>query len=206
MTPALLHVILGGAFIPAGIGAIAWEDADQLSGTLAGEFDGILRPPFTVYAGWYDARNAILVDFALVRFSTATYSNTPSREGLGSSRLGLDYRRYLAPAPAGPGAVDTYANLGLYGILPSAHDSSEAYTEEDQASADEAAAELRARIGGVGGRLGIGAGYRIGDAASVTIGMRGAVVLHRVQATLESGYEVSVLVLPEAALTLELRR
>lgn len=206
MSPALWHVVLGGAFIPTGIGAIAWADADQLSGTLAGEYDGVLRPPLTAYAGWYDAHDAILVDFAMVRFSTATWSDTPSAESLGATRLGLDYRRYLPAADAGPGKVDMYGDVGLYGILPSAKDTSEAYTEEDQASADEASGELRARIGGVGGRLGIGAGYRLGEPASVTIGVRGAVAVHRAQATLETGYQVSVIVAPEAALTLEFRR
>lgn len=206
MAPALLHVMLGGAFIPAGVGALAWQDADQLSGTLAGEFDGILRPPLTVYGGWYDTHDAVLIDFSMVRFSTATWSDTPSAQGVGSTRLGLDYRRYLPAAQAGPGSVDIYGDLGVYGIMASAKDTSEAYTEEDQASADEASGELRARIGGVGGRFGLGAGYRLGTPASVTLGVRGALLVHRAQSTLESGYQVSVVVLPEAAFTLEFRR
>ncbi len=206
MAPALLHVMLGGAFIPSGVGALAWQDADQLSGTMAGEFDGILRPPLTVYGGWYDAHDAVLVDFSMVRFSTATWSDTPSAQNVGSTRLGLDYRRYLPAAKAGPGSVDLYADVGAYGVLPNAKDTSEAYTEEDQASADEASGELRARIGGFGGRFGLGAGYRLGDPASVTLGFRGAVLVHRAQSTLETGYQVSVIVLPEAAFTLEFRR
>ena len=37
----------------------------RLSGTLAGEFDGVLRPPLTMYGGWYDAHNAVLADVSL---------------------------------------------------------------------------------------------------------------------------------------------
>lgn len=206
MTPALLHVMLGGAFVPTGVGALAWQDADQLSGTLAGEFDGVLRPPLTVYGGWYDRSDAVLLDVALVRFATETWADTSSKDAVGATRLGLDYRRYLPEAAAGPGFVDLYGDVGVYGILPNAVDTSDAYTEEDQASADEASGELRARIGGVGLRAGAGAGYRIGGPASVTVGLRGAMVVHRAQSTLEDGTTITVLVLPEAALTLELRR
>ena len=209
MNPAIWHVMLGLGFNPAGIGALAWQDADQLSGTLAGEFDGVLRPPLTMYGGWYDAHNAVLADVSLVRFSTVTYSDTSSKDAIGATRLGIDYRRYLPEADAGAGHVDLYGHVGAYGILPNAVDTSEAYTEEDQASADEAAGELRARVSGIGARVGLGAGYRLGgadDAASATLGIRGALTVHRAQGTLETGTIVTVIALPEAALTLEFRR
>ena len=215
MTPAIWHVMLGLGFNPAGVGALAWQDADQLSGTLAGEFDGVLRPPLTLYGGWYDADNAVLVDVSAVRFSTVTFSDTSSTDAIGATRLGVDYRRYLPEADAGDGHVDLYGHVGAYGILPNAVDTSEAYTEEDQASANEAAGELRARVSGVGARVGLGAGYRIGGAASAsgatgaasaTLGIRGALVVHRAQGTLETGTIVTVIALPEAALTLEFRR
>lgn len=210
MTPAVWHVLLGGAFVPSGIGALAWDDANQFSGTLAGEFDGVLRPPITVYAGWFNPRNAVLVDFAMVRFTTSTWADTHSFDGVGSARLGLDYRRYLPAAPVGEGGglghIDMYGDLGIYGVLPGAANSSDAYTEEDQASADEASGELRARIGGVGAQLGVGAGYRIGGLAGVTLGVRGLMVVHRTQSTLETGTAIGVVILPEGALTLEFRR
>ncbi|MSP54054.1 MAG: hypothetical protein EXR69_00370 [Myxococcales bacterium] len=208
MTPAVWHMLLGGAFVPSGVGALAWDDADQLSGTLAGEFDGVLRPPITVYAGWFDDRNALLLDFAIVRFTTSTWADTHSFDGVGSARLGADYRRYLPSAPVGDGAghIDMYGDLGVYGVLPAAANSSDAYTEEDQASADEASGELRARIGGVGAQFGLGAGYRIGGVAGVTLGVRGLMVIHRTQATLETGTTFGYVILPEGALTLEFRR
>lgn len=206
MNPGVYHLLFGVAFNPVGQGALAWEDADQLSGTLSGEFDGVLRPPLTAYAGWFDKQNAILADFAMVRFGEATYSDSSSLASVGSLRLGLDYRRYLPAAEAGPGKVDVYATAGLYGVLPTAGNTSDAYTEADQTAADEASAEQRARVGGLGGKLGLGAGYRIGGPASVTLGARGALVLHRAQSTLETGYSVSTLVRPEAVLTLEFRR
>lgn len=206
MSPAVWHLLLGGAFVPTGIGATAWEDADQLSGTLSGEFDGFLQPPLTIYGGWFDKHNAVLVDFSMVRFSTSTWADSHSFDGVGSARLGVDYRRYLPPADAGPGHVDLYGDLGLYGVLPSAANTSDAYTEEDQASADEASGELRARIGAVGAQLGAGAGYRIGGPSSVTLGIRGLMVFHRTQSTLETGTQIGLIILPEGALTLEFRR
>lgn len=206
MTPAVWHLLFGVGFNPAGVGALAWSDADQFSGTLAGEFDGVLRPPLTAYAGWFDKHNAALLDVAVVRFSNATFADTSSVESVGAMRLGVDYRRYLPAAGCGPGFIDMYGNVGLYGILPTARDTSDAYTEEDQASADEASAELRARVGGLGGRLGVGAAYRAGGPASVSVGARGSLVLHRAQSTLETGYTISTVLLPEAVLTLEFRR
>ncbi len=206
MTPVIWHLLVGGAFIPTGIGALAWEQDNQLSGTLSGEYDGILQPPLTCYAGWYDERNVIALDFAMVRFSSATYSDSTSFTGVGAARLGVDYRRYLPPADAGPGHIDMYGDAGLYGVLPMAADTSDAYTQEDQASADETSSELRARIGAVGARLGLGAGYRIGGPASATLGVRGTLALTRSQSLLETGYTIGLIVVPEGALTLEFRR
>lgn len=63
--------------------------------------------------------------------------------------------------------VSAWAIVGVHGDIPSARDVSNAYTEEEQEIADETAAEDRVRLGGFGGRLGIGAEVHVGKGVHV---------------------------------------
>ncbi len=200
-------VVFGVAYSPVGTGALAWDDASQWSDTLAGEFDGLLRPPLTAHGGWIGQKDALVAGVALVRFMDAEFASSSSYAGVGSTRFSLDYRRYLYSRT--PGAVDFYADGGVYAILPNARQTNDSYTEEEQNSADESAASLRARIGGLGAQLGIGADYLFADAAgkpAVALGLRYLGRLHRGQAVTEEGVAISTVLLSEAALTLEFQR
>lgn len=200
-------VVFGAAYSPVGTGALAWDDAGRWSDTLAGEYDGLLRPPLTAHGGWIGHRDALVGGFALVRFMDAEYASSSTYDGVGSTRFSLDYRRYLYARD--PGAVDFYADGGVYWILPNARQTNDSYTDEEQNSADESSASLRARIGGVGAQLGVGADYLFADAAgkpAVAIGLRYLGRLHRGQAATEEGVAISTVILSEAALTLEFQR
>lgn len=200
-------MLFGGELVPPGVGGLAWGDADAFSDTLAGEFDGLLRPPLTAHGGWIGKKDAVLGGFALVRFADATFAATNTYTGVGSTRLAVDYRRYVHARSAG--RVGLYATGGGYFILPNAADVSDAYTPEEQAAADEGAGELRARIGGLGGQLGVGAEYVLGDAAgrpAVALGLRYSARLYRGQASNDEGYRVSTVVLTEAALVVDFMR
>lgn len=200
-------VVFGGAWSPEGTGALAWDDASRWSDTLAGEFDGLLRPPLTAHGGWIGQKDAVTGGFALVRLMDAQFASASSYTGVGSTRFSVDYRRYVWRRD--PGAVDLYATGGVYGILPNARQTNDAYTEEEQNSADESSASLRARVGGVGAQLGLGADYLFADAAgkpAVGLGLRYVARLHRGQAATEEGLEISTVLLSEAALTLEFQR
>ena len=204
---AQASVVFGGAWSPSGVGALAWSDAGAFSGTLAGEYDGLLRPPLTAHGGWIGTKDAVTANFALVRFTDATFSSDNTYHGVGSTRFGVDYRRYLYARAAG--RVDFYGTGGGYFVLPNAEDTSEAYTPEEQDQADIDSGVTRARIGGLGGQLGIGADYLFGDAAgrpAVGVGLRYVARLYRGQATSDTGYQVSTIVVTEAAFVLELQR
>lgn len=199
--------LFGAAFTPPGIGTLAWDDANGWSDTLAGEFDGLLRPPLTAHGGWIGTKDAVLGSIALVRFRDSSFAETNSVTAVGSLRLALDYRRYLHRRD--PGRVGFYADGGIYYIVPNATDVSDGYTPEEQASADEGSVALRGRVGGIGAQLGIGAEYLIADAAgapAVSIGLRYVGRLHRGEIASDEGYEISTVVLSEAALILEFQR
>lgn len=205
--PALAAATLGGAWSPAGAGTIAWDDAQAWSGTLAGEFDGLLRPPLTAWGGWTGPKDSVTGGLALVRLGTATWADTSGYQGLGSTRFSLDYRRWLHAREAGN--VGFYALGGGYYILPNAKDVNDGYTPEEQDAADEGAASARARIGGMGAQLGVGAEYVLGDVRgrpAVALGIRYLGRVYRGQSVSDTGSTVSTVLLTEAALTVELIR
>lgn len=200
-------ILFGGEYVPVGIGALAWSDEGEFSGTLSGEFDGLIRPPLTVHGGWAGKTDALTASFGLVRFANATFAATSSYQGVGGTRLELDYRRYLFPRQAGQ--VNFYGTGGGWFLLPNAADTDDGYTPEEQSQADELSGELRARIGGVGGQLGVAAQYILGDARgrpAVAVGLRYGVRLFRGQASNDEGYRVSTVVWSEAALVVDFTR
>ncbi|MDP2315161.1 MAG: hypothetical protein Q8P41_19835 [Pseudomonadota bacterium] len=201
-------VLFGGAWSPAGIGMFAWDDADKFSGTLAGEFDGLLRPPLTAHGGWVGSRDAVLGNLSLVQLNTTRFAASNAVSAVGGVRLGVDYRRYLWSREGG--AVNFYGDLGGFGIVPNAAETDGAYTTDEQADADEGAAENRARVGGFGAQGGLGAEYLFADAKgrpAVAVGVRWLVRGYRGQEGDEDeGFRVSTVVMSEAALVVELCR
>lgn len=200
-------VLFGGAWSPAGIGALAWDEAGNFSGTLAGEFDGLLRPPLTAHAGWAGTRDAVLGNVAVVQIVTSRFADSSSTKSAGGVRLGVDYRRWLFAREAG--AVNFYGMAGAYGIVPNAAYTDASYTDEEAADAAESAASDRARIGGFGGQAGLGAEYVIGDAKgrpAVGVGVRWLVRGYRGQEGDDNGVRVSTVVMSEAALVVEFTR
>ncbi|MFZ5478259.1 MAG: hypothetical protein ACOZNI_15940 [Myxococcota bacterium] len=207
LTHAHAAALLGAAFVPVGVGALAWDDANGFSGSLVGELDGYLRPPLTAHGGWVGKTDAVLANAAVARFATSRWGEGHALDAVSAVRLGLDYRRWLWAREAG--RVGMYGTLGGYGILPSAVDTDSNWTEDEQADADEGAAETEGRIGGVGGQLGIGADYIFGDAAgrpAVSLGLRTVVRMHRGQIVDDTATTVSTALLTETALVLEFCR
>ncbi len=200
-------VLFGGAWSPAGIGTLAWDDAGKFSGTLAGEYDGLLRTPLTAHGGWVGARDAVLGNASVVFLATSRFAEGNAVSSVGGLRLGADYRRYLWAREAG--AVNLYGDAGAFGILPTAATTDSAYTVQEQADADEGAAANRARIGGLGLQGGLGAEYLLGDKKgrpAVAVGVRWLVRGYRGQEGGEEGARVSTVVTSEAAVVLELTR
>lgn len=204
---ASASVLFGGAWSPAGIGSFAWDDAGKFSGTLAGEFDGLLRPPLTAHGGWVGRHDAVLANVSLVQIDTARFASSEALSAVGGLRLGADYRRYVWAREAG--AVNLYGDAGAFGIIPNAATTDTAYTEAEQADADEGAASARARVGGLGVQAGLGAEYLFPDAKgrpAVALGVRWLTRGYRGQEGDDDGIRVSTIVMSEAALVVEFVR
>ena len=121
---------------------------------------------------------------------------------MGAVRPSLCYRRYFGSEPQAGRAAFT-AELGLYGVIPSARDISDSYSDEEQNDADEGAAYTRKSIGALGGWLGPGFSYLVTDA--LLLGARYHLILNRGQIYTEDALSISTALYAEAALVFEVR-
>jgi len=193
--------VMGVDWAPFGRADLVWVSEEQSSETLVGEFDGVVNPGLSAYGGWMDEKNAWLFGFGLARVSDVTWDGEGYRRVSASAyRPALDWQRYLSERKVG--SAIPWLGLGLHVTIPQAKDAADVYTEEEQTDADEGARALRGRIGGVGGRAGIGGDYRISD--GLTVGMSYHIVTHRGQTTSEDSLSVSWLTRGEAALRLQM--
>ena len=192
---------MGLDYVPMGRGDLTWTAAEQGSGLLVGELDGLTRPPLTAWGGPRFGRTAVLGSLGLARQASTTWTaDLKTHRAVGAVRSGLDLRRYLGTSgQEGPAA---YAQLGGYGTIPWVRYRSDAWTEEESEAMAEAEAADRARIAGVGLRA--GAGVELWWPRGVALGGRLFSVAHRQQATTTDGYTVDTWLQVEAALTISM--
>ncbi len=199
---------LGGvAFVPPGAGVFAWEEVDGWSDTLAGEWDGWLRPPLTAHAGWAGSRHAGLGNVAVVEWSQATWAEEEHHFSVGGVRVGAEWRGYVWPRE--PGKVNAWPTAGVYGIVPNTFETDSGWNEEEQAQADEDSRDRRARVGGLGAQAGLGAEYPFADRdgrVGVVLGARWMVRGFGGFDSREEATELSTLWTTEAAILLEFSR
>ncbi|MBN1336983.1 MAG: hypothetical protein JXB39_13580 [Deltaproteobacteria bacterium] len=209
MLSALL--LVSCTFAADAILGVAWEpfsrtdaisDGNWTSGTGVGEFDGLLKPALTFHGGIATGDDSVLIDLGIARITTTRWlSDGYSQVHVGGLHLGATWRHDLERSESGRAVA--WGEIGAYGVIPSARDVSDAYTEAEQEDADESAAQIRKTIGGVGGRLGPGFGIRIGE--DTLVGARFHAVLFRGQRLEEASLTVSTAVWGEAALLFEVR-
>jgi hypothetical protein len=135
----------------------------------------------------------------MARLTTTTWteeSTTQSHQG--ALRLAADFRRGL---PVGQGRVLPWLEAGVHGVIPSARSTSDAYTDAEQADADEGARGTRARIRMLGASLGPGLSYPL--EGGLSLGLRARLVIDASWQTQETSVLLSTLVHPESALLLE---
>ena len=195
LSPALAAPYFGIDYVPFGRQDLAWVAAGQETGELVGEFDGVVDPSLTAQAGTVWDQAALLFGLGVAWSSTTVHAgNDVARTHAGTIRPSIDYRHYLRDRV--PGKADAFAQLGAYGLIPSAATKSDAFSNEEQDDADQEAEELRARLGGFGVRGGIGAD--ISWESGLTLGARYLVVAHRGAAKVSNSTTTSVLVFGEA--------
>lgn len=205
---AAAAVVVGAEWFPPGVGAQSWSDAGSYTDTLAGEFDGWVRPALLGHAGWMAGKNAVLGSVGFADFSTVTLADHNRTDEAGALRLGADWRRYLWPREVK--RVDVYGLAGGYGTLALVVAEDDAYTDEEQADADESAAHTKAELGGIGVQAGFGAEYLFPDGQgrpAVALGVRYALRVHRGQEVdKDEGYTISTVWLGEAAVVVDFVR
>jgi hypothetical protein len=159
--------LAGVRFTPFSRADLVWVDEERTSGTAVGEWDGIVRPSLSAFAGaWFGERFALTGGLGVARLTSTTWSGEVWRQrhwGVArpsiEARIGLGARRLRRPVP--------FVLLGVHGDIPSARDTSNGYTQAEQDAADENAYAERVRLGGLGGRLGAGVDFRVVDGLAV---------------------------------------
>ena len=186
--PVDRHYVLGVDWVPTSRADLVWIAEDQLTGTLAGEFDGALRPALTAYGGLQGDKTAWLLSLGVARSTDVSWT-LESREttAMGGVRPALDMQRYVMPRQTG--AATAWFGAGLSGVIPLASVRSAAYGEQEVEDAAEEARATRSRIGGVGGRVGLGAEVLLSP--GITLGLRTHVNAHRGQTLNEDALRVA---------------
>jgi hypothetical protein len=197
---ALARPLAGVAWVPFSRGDLAWIEDDRSSGTGVGEFDGLLVPSLTFYGGATSGKNTFTGGLAIARITTTdTTADTETQNHVGALRLSADWRRsFGTPAPR---KVNPWLEAGLHGIIPSARDVSDAYSDAEQSAADEGATAERQAIGGAG--LELGPGFTWAFDGGLSVGARYHLVLYASWSSTETTATWTTFVYPEAALLLE---
>ncbi len=191
--------LVGVDIVPFGRADLSWVQEDQLSGTQVSETDGLLQPPVTPWGGYASKRHAFLGGLSMAR--VATHVDT-AKTGSSKSRMGIrpsfDYRWYWVDRQ--PGRPVAYLMTGLHGVIPVAKDRADDATEAEQKVLENQSKQDLSRIGGFGGRLGLGAEIQWDN--GLVLGARYAFIYHRSRRLDEEAVTVSSLLRGEAALVL----
>lgn len=187
---------VGVDWVPMGRADVVAAVDGATSGTGLSEFDGVLRPPLTAWAGWQNGQNAWLWGMAVGWNRTANHiGQTTTVSSRGAIRPSVDLRHYIEHESIAP-----WVQAGIYGTVPWARESSDLYTAEEQDALAVTASADRGRIAGYGIRVGGGAEIILGDGLS--IGARWATVFHQGIVNSEDGIQVATRLFPEAAFTM----
>ena len=198
--PALAGTPMAGLeWRPIARSDLVWVADDRATGTAVGEGDGVVRPNLQAFAGaWVSERVGLTGTLGLARLTATTFQGeTWINRHRGVIRPGVDLRVSLLrrsddrPRPL--------VLVGLYGDIPSARIASEGFDAEEEEQADLDAAVDRARLGGVGARVGLGADLRVHE--HVAVGFLWSTRLHRAVLRTSEASTVTAWLSSEAALT-----
>lgn len=153
---------------------LVWVEEDRTSGETVGEFDGVVRPAVQPFAGlWFTPRTGAVASLGIAHQSSTTrVGGDVTRRSHTVVRPEIAFRYALRPA-----SPRVWTDASLYMDLPAASDRSTTYSEDEQDSANDAAANTRARLFGIGGSLGLASEVDLSDLLSVGFAWR--VGLHR---------------------------
>lgn len=181
---ALAGGMVGVDIAPLGRGDLVAVDEGRASGLGVAEVDGLLQPPITAWGGVAGEHLAGLFGFAVASVSTRTWTPDPAggddlvtNRRVSTLRPSADLRWYPG-GRSGP-AVQPWLGAGLHVVAPLVSYTSDAWTTKEQEAWQDVADEDRARLFGVGGRLGGGCELRL--AQGLRLGARYDLGVHRAQ-------------------------
>lgn len=193
MPTALLLLLAPSAFAggmvgvdlaPLGRADLVAVDEGRGTGLTVGEVDGLLQPPLTAWGGVAREHVAGLFGFAVASVQTRTWTPDPAGgDDLVTNRRATTLRpsadlRWYPKGRSGP-PLQPWLGVGLHVVAPLVSYRSDAWTPKEQAAWDDVADEDRARLFGLGGRLGGGCELRLDS--GVRLGARYDLGLHRSQ-------------------------
>lgn len=190
----------GVEWVPLSRADLVWVEDGRSTGTGVGEFDGVVAPGLRAWAGaWLSERVGVTGSLGMARVTSTTWvEDTWRSRHRGVLRPGVDLRVSLLRR--GDDRPRPLFLLGVYGDVPSARETSNGFTEEEQLLADEDALIDRTRLGGVGGRIGFGADLRVHE--HISVGFLWATTVHRSVLRTSEASTVSAWVGTQAGLTL----
>jgi hypothetical protein len=176
--------MVGVDVAPLGRGDLVAVDEGRTTGLSVAEADGLLQPPVTAWGGVAGENLAGLFGFAVASVSTRTWTPDPAggddlvtNRRVTALRPSADLRWYPTGRSGPP--VQPWLGAGLHVVAPLVSNTSDAWTKKEQAAWTDAADEDRARLFGVGGRLGGGCELRLDS--GLRLGARYDLGLHRAQ-------------------------
>ena len=188
---------LGVDYVPSGRADLIWVDEGRASGTLVGEFDGLVRPSLTPYLLVHGQRVSVAFSFGFARTAEINWTGEERRKVVNTAlRPAMDVQRYLVQDK-----VSVWVGAGVHGVVPIVRDLSTAYGEAELEAAREANREVMARIGGVGARVGAGAEVEL--ASGLSLGLRVHGNSWRGQRISEDSVSVSTLTWADAGLRMQ---
>jgi hypothetical protein len=201
LTGAALAVepVMGVDWVPFGRADLVAVEDEWTSGTGVGEFDGLLRPALTPYAGVGLGKTTVLVGLGVALARTTTWTaESRSSVSAGGFRPSVDVQRDFG---VGSERIQPWLGAGLYGIWPIARNVDQADTNEEADAADEGATATKFRIAGAGLRAGAGADVVVTE--GFELGFRAHLVGHNGWSLTEAQLGWSTLIWAEAGLRLQ---
>jgi hypothetical protein len=146
---------------------LTWVDDNRTTGTSVGEQDGALTGALRPYGGaWFGARVGVVGGLGVASLTSTSWADEVWRRRTWTViRPSADLRFALVPNDAdGP---RLWALAGGWGDIPVVRDLSNGFSEAEAEAADLGAQVDRARLGGIGARVGLGAEVELGRGVSV---------------------------------------
>ncbi len=194
---------LGAEWRPLSRGDLSWVDGGSTTGLIVGGLDGFVRPNLSAYGGaWLSERTALQGSLGVARLQNTTIAGEiVTQRHWGVVRPAVELRYALLPHTQ-EGPVPWLLG-GLHVDIPSARETSNGFTPEEQELANEIATLDRLRLGAFGGRVGIGASVEL--IGGLAVGLQYALIWQRSLFLGEDPTAATSLLIGEAGLLLQLQ-